>query len=887
MHVVFLNRLVMESYNSSIDSDTFWFNFLSLRNSWKDDIPLDTFIFHCKQCNEKLVMNSDGVILLNESLEEPIKEFMDTLETFFIEDHISCSETCTGNQIDFSEDFGPPVNIVILLPPTENRFLTSFTIKNAQYEVQIAVQSKEDINKSIIVIYKLTSSADSLYLDFIKDNFHEHLNLNLDVDESSNIGVEDRMIDEETVSAFRHLIPRLYGGGRKLDQHYNYYCYWCPKDQIKNTQRGKFVELKNYRKHFRTAHPDIDYAEFLRKVPNRDPKWCCPNCRRFMSISNSVRHRAICNVSDDEDDSDDSEEGSHEDQEVPDNVDDEGGEEEEEGEEEIVAPTTSQITAQKLPKVIEKHVDISERSGRSSNQNVSKSPHDARIDEDGRNAVSNIDEEAAINLHQKAASIEKDDAEDPHNSQQQKAASKEDRVMHTHRGNVYSFSSNDESMEEIQKYVSKKKRNIQTPKHNKSVKVPVIDPSLVNIVSPSIKKILKKTAEGKYRVVEKNNNETEKLQVNKPEFSIRDEFNCTSETDTESEKDHEDDNQTKNKSSLGDKWWTHSKREYLDRGYHGMDIFVKTDTEEFVQRVIQNWKTHQANKIILDRQMEEIENSDLSLNQFSVTRDQPILEDYSKFIQSCSTKDVLSLFSADYDENSVQSGAKASTAKSYEKRIMELFTFLAKKYDKFHLDWCVDYCGEIEKVLSKGERTFEIFVLTKEDLNEFVAKFKYGNNPAANVNVRIFAVKKFLEFLVQNYKDNEDKFAGSIVQKSKLVECLEKRLSDINKGLAPHGAIKAISVASNKNHKAILLEQMKKCPEKSLENIMKGVAAYLQSEEYSDMKAMMYEFAYKKTKIPSRNEYMLLTNWLLEMLICVGGNRPCALLGITIGRYEY
>ena len=48
MHVVFLNRLVMESYNSSIDSDTFWFNFLSLRNSWKDDIPLEIgkMIFH-------------------------------------------------------------------------------------------------------------------------------------------------------------------------------------------------------------------------------------------------------------------------------------------------------------------------------------------------------------------------------------------------------------------------------------------------------------------------------------------------------------------------------------------------------------------------------------------------------------------------------------------------------------------------------------------------------------------------------------------------------------------------------------------------------------------------------------------------------------------------
>ena len=315
-----------------------------------------------------------------------------------------------------------------------------------------------------------------------------------------------------------------------------------------------------------------------------------------------------------------------------------------------------------------------------------------------------------------------------------------------------------------------------------------------------------------------------------------------------------------------------------------MDIFLKTDSEEFVQRVIQNWKTHQANKIILDKRNEEIENSDLSLNQFSVTRDQPVLESYSKFIQSSSTKDVLNLYSADYDENSVQMGAKASTAKSYERRIIELFTFLAKRYDKFHLDWCLDYCGSIEKVTSTGQRTFEIFVLSKEDLLEFIAQYKYGNNPAANVNLRIFAAKKFLEFLIQSYKDNEDKFPGTIVEKSKIVECLDKKLSDVNQGLAPNGTIKALSIASNKNHKQILLDQMKQCPEKSLKKIMDGVASYLQSSEYSSMKAMLYELAYKKTKQISKREYVLLTNWLLEMLICLGGNRPCALLGITIGK---
>ena len=41
----------------------------------------------------------------------------------------------------------------------------------------------------------------------------------------------------------------------------------------------------------------------------------------------------------------------------------------------------------------------------------------------------------------------------------------------------------------------------------------------------------------------------------------------------------------------------------------------------------------------------------------------------------------------------------------------------------------------LEKVKSKVERTFELFVLTKEDLLCFVAQNKYGINPAANPHI--------------------------------------------------------------------------------------------------------------------------------------------------------
>ena len=162
----------------------------------------------------------------------------------------------------------------------------------------------------------------------------------------------------------------------------------------------------------------------------------------------------------------------------------------------------------------------------------------------------------------------------------------------------------------------------------------------------------------------------------------------------------------------------------------------------------------------------------------------------------------------------------------------------------------------------------------------------YGSNPAANCGLRMFAVKKLLDFITQKYKDNEHLFPGSVVEKSTLVECLTSKLKNINDDVCPAGSIKHISIASNRNHRKSLAEKMKKSPESSIENIMKGVRDYLLSEEYTQQKKSLYNLAYDNTKIPSQRDYMGATSWLLEQLICIGGNRPCALLGLTVGDWE-
>ena len=102
----------------------------------------------------------------------------------------------------------------------------------------------------------------------------------------------------------------------------------------------------------------------------------------------------------------------------------------------------------------------------------------------------------------------------------------------------------------------------------------------------------------------------------------------------------------------------------------------------------------------------------------------------------------------------------------YTYRIIEFFKFMAKIYQNFHLDWMVDFQCNIEKKHSDGNISNEIFLPTKNQLTDFIKQFKYGSNPAANCGVRIFALKKLMEFLSQEIKDNEHEFTGNIIENS-------------------------------------------------------------------------------------------------------------------------
>ena len=808
----------------SIDTSSFFTNFLSLRDFWEDDIPHDVLTFFCSDCEQNICLNPTGLFILKDTVEEPFKDFFTMLQAFAMEEHITYSNTCGGENIQLTTH-GTPTNLVFLTPETEIQYLTDIFIDEKKYILDLVIKSKENESKAVLLCYKVEESESHLYLDFIKDNFQNHLDVDVDMQHIS-LSAENLIIDDDSANEYRHLVPRIDGGGRKLNQHFNYSCMWCPKESMRG-QRGKFILLKNYRDHFRRVHADVPFSEFLDKVNKREPKWLCPNCQNQMSIGNIVRHKAICRLSSSEEEEEEEEE--------------EEGEEEEEEEEE------------------------------------------GGVEEEGEDQeeVTEVQERRKRNVITHKKTPTPTTVESDNNEENQPSASTQTPAK---KHNVFDFSDEEENTDTVTNVeLTATKRILEKGKLKQLHKSSEITDTVHDEIdaSPVLRKRFKKTSEGKYRIVDEINN-NDSINFKKPQmYKVpEDSIMKSDDSNTDSE------NETSVNTSVIDtgNWWQDIHEGlFCDNGYNGMKIFYKTDSRDFVEKVIQNWKMHEAKKCLLDKKREDIENSDLALNQFSHIRDQPILNAYSDFVQSHSTKDVLQIFSADYDENSVQMGAKASTAKNYEKRILELFKFMSEQYEGFHLDWFLDFSGKIEKTTVNGEKSHEIFIPSKDDLTNFVKLYKYGTNPAANVGIRIFAVKKFLEFLIKQYEHNEQSFPGSIVEKSTLVESLVKNLNNLNKAIVPDGTIKKLSIASNKNHRQALMEQTARCPEKSIKKIMEGVSSYLSSSEYSDMKTMLLELAYKKTKIATRQEYMLVTNWLLEMLICLGGNRPCALLGITIG----
>ena len=830
----------METIETTVSSTSFLLNFLDLKSRMKEPLPTDDIVFQCRTCHSNVSINSFGPIILEKPLHEEMNYVLDGMLKSVKENHTKQSD-CGLADIKIHPVLEIPRNICVSLPGSEHSYLSDILLEGTYFEVKILVVNSD--SEAIFALYQNKTHEDTVYTEFIKCNFDTILNTELE--ETDDISEEEWIYDDESVNTFQQMLPRMVGGGRRLREDFNYVCLWCPKEDIKKGKRGRFKELKNYRDHFKKYHhgedgEGIPMSEFIKKLNRCEPTWFCRNCKQHYSLGNQVRHKAIC------------------------------------------------------------HLESSDT------ESESEEPMKGRKRTKSYNRIEN--KEIAIQVDERDKSRKRNEIrsrEDIAKTSGKEFINKRDQIVsETSKVNSESDtdSENQVSMQSISQRESERNiAGVQTEGHTKSN---IQDSQQVVIRFPrSCNKITSKDAQ---KVQDEDfvfDNSINVETVNQKDYKsshpyedVHDELYLSSEEEESAEGNIEikieltaedDDSPTPVSKTKLVKWWDNIPRHiYSDLGKGGPKILLPSDSEEFVKTVTENYKNHMIEKSNLDEQMLLLEGGDAKFNQFSTDRDQPFVDKYKNFVISMTAKDVLNFFSDDYKELGLPQVAKASTAMQYTNRIMEFFRYLANVYKNFHFDWMLDFKNKIEKNAPNGEVSHDIFLPTKQDVTDFIQQYKYGSNPAANCGLRIFALKKLMDFLSKEIKDNEQEFEGSLIDKSLKVQCLLQKLKNLNSGICPDGTIKHLSTAANKSHKRTLVEQLTKCPERSISTIMKGVSDYIESDEYNKEKTKLMELAYKKTRIPSTNEYVNSTNWLLEMLVCIGGNRPCALLGITLRDWD-
>jgi hypothetical protein len=814
---------------TKVSSETFLSNFKKLKSRMRDPLPTDVILFQCENCQTNLPLNSDGVLPVDEPLEQELSIVIDEMLKSLIDTHIKESDKCASSKMHIHPVLGTPKNICLSFPVSDTRYIRDFQLAGDCYKVNCQVTQVNSDYKAIFVLYQNENHSENTYSEFINCNFDNFLNTELP--ETEDYSEQELIYDDESVSCYQQKLPRMIGGGRKLRADYNYVCLWCPKEDLKKGIRGRYKELKNYRDHFKKYHHGEDgkgvpMSDFLKKLNRCEPTWFCKKCKQHYSLGNHVRHKAICQPE----------------QTLDSSESDSDGEETQHSQIEQRNEPHKKLLAKENDPVAQRQAGFQCQSEHYSiNQQASLSTFTKHSNDPIRMKLSKTDD----GLYKVAEITDKGESVS--------RKEKDNDGVQMMQEDVQQMQSKRTILDESISSADEMNNNLKS-KQKKKVKFVQFQDVLDELYSSA--------------------EEPEEPEVSETELEIKVE---ALESENTSYQQKENIN----------KWWLKvPKHFYSDRGFGGPKIFLPSDSEEFVKRVSENGKKHFSEKKDLDNKMRMAESGDAQFHQFSLERDQPLVEKYKEFVNSFSAKDVMHIFSSDYEELDIPTGSKSSTAMQYAYRIIEFFKFMANIYRNFHLDWMVDFQCKIEKNHPDGSVSKEIFLPTKTNLTDFIKQFKYGSNPAANCGVRIFALKKLMDFLSQEMKDNEHAFGGDIIENSKKVECLVQKIKNLNMGICPEGTIKHLATASNKSHKRTLIEQLAKCPERTMSSIMKGVSEYVDSDDYLSEKTKLIELACKKTKVPTTREYMNSTSWLLEQLICMGGNRPCALLGITLRDWE-
>ena len=273
----------MKVLQLDIETDEFWFNYWQFKNSCQLPLPYDTIQYVCS-CGEKVNVCPNGELFCEEKISS-INNLIDFEKRKGLEIHMA-EGNCQNGKLKIEADHGVPNNLIFLVKNNGNDIVQPLGLELSTFIPILIVERK---SSPALVLYQNEESASSIYFRLIVNNFDTHLN----IPHQNEVNIED-LDDDEDVHKVQHSLPRLTGGGRKVMQDFKYICQWCSPDTLVKKNRGRFREIKNYRDHFRRAHQDIPFSEFLNKVQRDEPKWQCKICRQKLSLGNQLRHQVIC-----------------------------------------------------------------------------------------------------------------------------------------------------------------------------------------------------------------------------------------------------------------------------------------------------------------------------------------------------------------------------------------------------------------------------------------------------------------------------------------------------------------------------------------------------------------------------------------------------------------
>ena len=288
---VSFDYLKMEVLCLSITKESFYHNLFELVGKVESGLPLTWTNYICVNCREEFCDSYNEFTVIS-SQSGDIGETLEAKRKEATDDHLVKGKGCTVEDIIINKRYGLPKNYLVLYWISQlKKDISRFRYQDRNFCPELLICRDNEEEEVLLALYKSEQDTEDTFKKLLLSNFESHLQF----DKEENNDLDTVLQDEESLDKNRHLLPKLYGGGRRNNDEAPYVCRWCSPEHLKHKNRGRFQLYGNYKQHFLDYHSsDVPFDEFIKHVKRKDKKWHCKNCGNYFSLSNKVRHQAIC-----------------------------------------------------------------------------------------------------------------------------------------------------------------------------------------------------------------------------------------------------------------------------------------------------------------------------------------------------------------------------------------------------------------------------------------------------------------------------------------------------------------------------------------------------------------------------------------------------------------